>query len=97
MAVDKYRSLVHRILLKYPAARNSDTVLWDRVVKEICPEVAKMPFEQAIYVHELPSPYSISRRRREWQAKDPDCMSDEQVARYRAKLELEYREEYGRG
>ena len=95
--ISKYRHLVHRILLENHDARNSDEVLYDRVVKELCPEVAKMPLEKAIMVEYLPKFRTIERERRLWQARDEDCMSDLQVARLRAKRELEYREEYGRG
>lgn len=94
--VSRYRHLVHRILRENHDARNSDDVLYDRVIKELCPEVAKMPLEKAIMVSDRPKFKTIERERRLWQAKDEDCMSDLQVARLRAKRELEYREEYGK-
>lgn len=95
--LNKYKLLVHQILVEDRDARNSDKVLWHKVIKAICPEVAKMPFEKALMVKELPSYDSITRCRRRWQAKDPECMSDIQVARWRAAAEEQYREEYGRG
>ena len=94
---DKHKSLVHRILLDSRDARNSDRDLWVKVIKEVKPELAKLPFEVAIKSADMPSYESITRRRRDWQAKDPDCMSDIQIARERAKRELDFREEYGNG
>lgn len=96
-APDIYKSLVHQILLENHDARNSDKVLWDRVIKTRFPEIAKMPFEKALMVDYLPSYESITRCRRRWQEKDPECMSDIQIARGRAEQELRYREEYSRG
>lgn len=93
----KLRWLVHRILLEDHDSRNSDKVLWHRVIKELTPEISKMPFEKAIMVEYIPSYDSITRIRRWWQERDEDCMSDIQIARYRAKKELEYREEYRHG
>lgn len=92
-----YRWLVHRILLEHRDARNSDKVLWHRVIKELTPEISKMPFEKALMVSNLPSYDSITRVRRWWQARDVDCMSDFQIAMGRAEKEQEYRREYGSG
>lgn len=97
MTHHKYRWLIHRILTEDHDARNSDKVLWMRVIKYLTPEIAKMSFERAIMVNYLPSYDSITRIRRYWQERDPECMSDIQIARGRAKKELEYREEFGHG
>ena len=97
MAISRYKHLVHRILLEDHDARNSDEVLLTKVIKELCPEVAKMPHEQALMVSYAPKARTIERERRFWQAIDEDCMSDLQIARARAKKELEYREAYKRG
>ena len=93
----QYRWLIKRILKENHDARNSDKVLWHMVIKELTPEIAKMPFEKAIMVDYIPSYDSISRIRRWWQERDEECMSDIQIARGRALKELEYRVEFGHG
>ena len=93
--MEKYHNLVHSILLDDRDARNSDKVLYIKVIKELAPELAKKPFEVSLMHEDLPSYNSVSRIRRRWQAKDHDCMSDIQIQRWRAKKELDYREEYG--
>lgn len=92
----KYKYLVHRILKENKAARNSDKDLMEAVVGELDPEL--LPIIRKLFNSpNLPSWDSITRCRRFWQERDEDCMSDLQVARGRAKRELEYAEEFGHG
>jgi len=94
---EKYRYLVHRILLENHDARNSDDALFDAVMEVLTPELRRMEHRIAIMHDDYPNRDSVTRARRFWQERDENCMSDKQVARGRAKRELEYREEYGRG
>ena len=83
-APDIYKSRVHRILVEDRDARNSDKVLFIKVIKETFPELAKMPLEVAMMHEDLPSWDSITRARRRWQEFNEDCMSDIQIAMGRA-------------
>lgn len=95
----KTRKLVKKILTDYPLARNSDKYLYVRVMQELNPKTCDMPFvEVMLNMKELGLPlYStVSRTRRDIQAKNPELKGTKKVQETRAELEEEFREYFGR-
>lgn len=86
--------LVKDILVNYKTARNSDTVLYLKVMERLNPPTVKMPFGMVLKNLEdlgLPCYDTVTRARRKIQAEFPELQGDERVKDYRAELEEEYR------
>lgn len=91
-------TLVESILIKYPRTRNSDAVLYVKVVEYIYPQAVSMPFINVMHNLKdlgLPSIESVGRCRRKLQAEKPELWSDKQVQKYREENEKTF-EEYAR-
>lgn len=91
-------TLVEDILIKYPSARNSDSVLYVKVVNHINPQAVSMPFINVMHNLKelgLPPIESVGRCRRKLQAEKPELWSDKQVQKYREENEKTF-EEYAR-
>ena len=91
-------TLVEDILIKYPQARNSDNVLYIKVVEYINPNALRMPFVNVMHNLKdlgLPTIESVGRCRRKLQAEKPELWSDKQVQKYREENERVF-EDYAR-
>ena len=91
-------TLVESMLVKYPQARNSDNVLYIKVVEYINPNALRMPFVNVMNNLKnlgLPTIESVGRCRRKLQAEKPELWSDKQVQKYREENEKTF-EEYAR-
>lgn len=91
-------TLVEDILIKYPHTRNSDAILYVKVIGYINPQAGRMPFDHVMYCLKdlgLPSIESVGRCRRKLQAEKPELWSDKQVQRYREENERVF-EDYAR-
>ena len=97
------KELVQGILLENEEARNSDKVLYMRVLAEYAvkdkEDYLKMPtwvFWSTVYGTKVPSIESVGRCRRKIQEKYPQLRASEEVQASRKALEEEYRE-FARG
>jgi len=91
-------TLVESMLVKYPHTRNSDAVLYVKVIEYINPKVVRMPFVNVMYNLKdlgLPTIESVGRCRRKLQAEKPELWSDKQVQKYREENERVF-EDYSR-
>jgi hypothetical protein len=91
-------TLVEDILIKYPQTRNSDSILYIKVVGYIYPQALSMPFDHVLYSLKdlgLPTIESVGRCRRKLQAEKPELWSDKQVQKYREENEKTF-ENYAR-
>lgn len=87
-------NLVKDILVKNKKARNSDTILYLKVMERLNPPALTMPFGMVLRNLEelgLPCYDTVTRARRKIQAEFPELQGDERVRDYRAELEEEYR------
>ena len=99
MKLNKISDLVHEILIKEPACRNSDNILYWRVLQTIGSrkgiDVANMSVPALLFhmrEYGLPSIESVGRARRKIQEHNPELGADDTVEGYRMLLEEEFRE-----
>jgi hypothetical protein len=86
--------LVKDILVKNKKARDSDIVLYLKVMERLNPPTLTMPFGMVLRnLKELGLPCydTVSRARRKIQSDNPDLQGSERVQDRRAELEEEYR------
>ena len=72
--------LVKRILIEYPMARSSDSYLYIRVVKALCPEALNKPFSEVMFnLKELGLPCfeTVRRSRQKIQNENPILKANE--------------------
>ena len=99
MKLRKISYLVEKILIAEPACRNSDNLLYLRVL-EIIGMINGIDLENLtvpmllLHMREygLPSIESVGRVRRKVQENNPELRADDTVEGYRTLLEEEYRE-----
>jgi hypothetical protein len=99
MKLKKISNLVHEILINEPACRNSDNILYWRVLQVLGTEkgidVSKMSVPTLLFhmrEYGLPSIESVGRARRKIQEQNPELSAEATVEAYRTVLEDEYRE-----
>ena len=99
MKLKKISNLVHEILINEPACRNSDNILYWRVLQVLGTEkgidVSKMSVPTLLFhmrEYGLPSIESVGRARRKIQEHNPELSAEATVEAYREVLEDEYRE-----
>lgn len=99
MKLRKISYLVYDLLVNEPACRNSDNILYWRVLQTIGRQkgldVEKMPVPVLFLrmrEYGLPSPDSVGRARRKVQEHNPELCADANVGAYREVLEEEYRQ-----
>ena len=99
MKLKKISDLVHELLINEPACRNSDNILYWRVLQTIGSrngiDVEKMSVPTLLlHMREygLPSIESVGRARRKIQENNPELCANDTVEAYREVLEEEYRE-----
>lgn len=83
-------AMILEVLQDMEAARSDDYILYAEILDRFYPEVARMPFREALMLHDVPSYESIARVRRKVQRKYPEYES-ERAKKKRAVLENEYR------
>lgn len=91
-------TLVESMLIKYPHARNSDAILYVKVVEYINPQAGRMTFDHVMYYLKdlgLPTIESVGRCRRKLQAEKPELWSDKRIQKYREENERVF-EDYAR-
>ena len=84
------QELVHQILEKVPATRNSDMLLYYHVCLEIDKTVLKLPFWIVLLdlkSHGLPPIASVGRARRKLQRAFPELRADKKVKEKRTENE----------
>lgn len=91
------RSLVRQILLDDRQCRNSDDLLYLRVIHKLTPEFVHQPFDRAIMNPLIPKRRSVERARRWVQAHVEGTQADSKIEAWREINEKLYREEYGNG
>ena len=99
MKLKKTSDLVHELLINEPACRNSDNILYWRVLQTIGSskgiDVAKMSVP-TLFLHmkdyDIPPITSVGRARRKLQRTYPELKADDTVEGYREVLEEEFRE-----
>lgn len=99
MDLKQTKQLVSFILSKYEDARNSDMMLYLRVVEFRNERALCMPFcevLQNLKALNLPPFESVRRARQKLQEKNAEFDADEVIQRYRAENEAEYRD-FARG
>ena len=99
MRLKKISDLVHELLINEPACRNSDNILYWRVLQVIGCEkgidVSKMSVPTLLFhmrEYGLPSIESVGRARRKIQEHNPELCADDTVEAHRMILEEEYRD-----
>jgi hypothetical protein len=99
MRIKEVSNLVHEILINEPACRNSDNILYWRVLQTMGSrkgiDVAKMSVPALLFHmrdYGLPSIESVGRARRKIQEHYPELCADDTVEAHRKLLEEEYRE-----
>lgn len=99
MRLKKISNLVHEILINEPACRNSDNILYWRVLQVLGTEkgidVSKMSVPTLLFhmrEYGLPSIESVGRARRKIQEQNPELSAEDKVEGYRMLLEEEFRE-----
>lgn len=88
-------TLVKQVLETVPAARNSDMVLYIKVVEKINQSLIFKPLIEVltnIKEYGLPTPETTSRCRRKLQAEFPELKANGTVQEYRSELEEDFRE-----
>lgn len=98
MEQGKIEDVVARILMQNPRCREDDFLLISEVYRKMVPSSMGLSFHRVCRTHDsldAVSFESITRARRKCQADNPELMSREQVARYRAEREEAFREHYG--
>ena len=83
-------AMILEVLQENEASRSDDYILYAEILERFYPEVAAMPFREALTCHSVPSYESIARVRRKVQRKYPEYES-ERAKQKRARLESEYR------
>ena len=98
MNLKKTSELVHELLINEPACRNSDNILYWRVLQVIGYQkkidVSKMSVPALLFHmrdYGIPSIESVGRARRKIQEHNPELRADDTVEAYREVLEEEYR------
>lgn len=89
------QKIVKKILTECPLARNDDKYLYMKVMEELNPKARYMPFCEVMFnLRELGLPlYStISRARRDIQAKNEELKGNPKAQEARAELEEAYRD-----
>ncbi len=99
MRIKEVSNLVHELLINEPACRNSDNILYWRVLQTMGSrkgiDVEKMSVPTLLFhmkEYGLPSIESVGRARRKIQEHNPELCADDDVEAYREVLEEEYRE-----
>lgn len=93
------KELVKYLLEKYPKTRNSDQLLYVKVVEKLNPGAKGEAFEAVMLNLEsmgLPCFETVRRSRQEIQAKNPRLKAVPKVQDYRTKREEEFRKEFRR-
>jgi hypothetical protein len=93
---EKVKDRVRRILQEYPPTRGDDCQLLFRYLRRYHPDIRFSPkqFEALLY---MPSPETLTRRRREIQIALPDLRPTERTVKKRARNEHAYHGYYGKG
>lgn len=98
MRLKKISDLVHELMINEPACRNSDNLLYWRVLQTIGNrngiDVEKMSVPALLFHmrdYGLPSIESVGRARRKIQEHNPELCADDAVEAHRMLLEEEYR------
>lgn len=98
MKLKKTSDLVHELLINEPACRNSDNILYWRVLQTIGSQkgidVEKMSVPALLFHmrdYGIPSIESVGRARRKVQECNPELCADDTVEVHRMLLEEEYR------
>ena len=93
------RKIVKNILTDYPQTRNSDALLYVKVVQRLNSSALKKPFWVVMLnLKKMGLPcFETVRRSRQWCQKEfPKLKADDVVQDYRTMLEEEYRKEFGK-
>ena len=98
MNLKKTSDLVHELLINEPACRNSDNILYWRVLQTLGSrkgiDVEKMSVPALLFHmkdYGIPPIESVGRARRKIQEQNPEFRADDNVQAYREVLEEEYK------
>ena len=86
--------IVRMILLRMPATRNSDNILYCEVCNQINPMVKNMNFEYVMRNRKelgIPGFETVRRARQKLQAEHQELAANNEVSMIRSDLEREYR------
>ena len=86
--------LIKYVLTKYPSSRNSDTILYLKVMEKLNKGSSKMPFVDVLNNLEelgLPCWDSVTRIRRKIQEENPDLRCNDFTQKHRDENEKDYR------
>ena len=92
------RKLVKGILEECPNSRNSDNVLYTKVVEKMNKGALEKPFAEVMFTLEdlgLPCFETVRRTRQKLQAEYPDLQACDVVQDFRTEREEEFRKEFG--
>ena len=99
MRIKKISDLVHQLLVEEPVCRNSDNILYWRVLQTLGSrkgiDIENMSVPTLLFRmkdYGLPTIESVGRARRKIQEQNPDLCADGDVEAHRMLLEEEYRE-----
>lgn len=92
------RKIVKGILEECPKSRNSDNVLYAKVVEKLNKGALEKPFVEVLFSLEelgLPCFETVRRTRQKLQADFPDLQACDAVQDFRTEREEEFRKEFG--
>ena len=95
----KTNILVKELLTNHPETRNSDALLYIKVVQRLNSSALEKPFEEVMTSLEemgLPCFETVRRTRQKLQNEFPNLQADEIVQDFRSYREEEFRKEFGR-
>ena len=91
------RAIVKAILEECPKSRNSDNVLYTKVVEKLNKGALNKPFAEVMFTLEelgLPCFETVRRTRQKLQADFPDLQACDAVQDFRTEREEEFRKEF---
>jgi len=92
------RAIVKAILEECPKSRNSDNVLYSKVVEKLNRGALQKPFVEVMFSLDelgLPCFETVRRTRQKLQAEHPELQACEEVQDFRTEREEEFRKEFG--
>lgn len=92
------RTIVKEVLEECPMSRNSDNVLYTKVIEKVNKGAIDRPFSDVMLNLKelgLPCYETISRTRRRLQEEFPELQACEEVQDFRTEREEEFRKEFG--
>lgn len=93
------RELVYYLLENYPKLRDSDNLLFIKVIESKYPGLTNRPFSEVLMNLEplhLPQFETVRRTRQDIQEHNPRLMACDEVQDFRTEKEMAFRKEFGK-